>query len=74
MLEQLLKHARKYGPEGVVDAAVQLRLGLDVVTALIQELDKLERETHGRWATKHRITAEDRARRAMGLPDSKDAA
>lgn len=72
--DALLKHARKYGTEGVAEVAVDLGYGLTALTDLLIALDALDQDKKPRIAQRHkkidlRAVFEARAQKMLGITD-----
>ncbi len=74
-VEQLLTHANRYGADGVMEAAVESRIELNLelqdLIALRDRLDWLEANPTGKYATPktHRLSAENRVKRLLGISE-----
>lgn len=69
--EDLLRHVKKYGSEGVLETAVECRFSEGTLTDLIEAIDKIEaeidsRRRFSRWK-KPRLSANARARKLLGI-------
>ena len=73
-LSQIQQHAKRYGPDHVMEAAAELDFSFDDLVKLQTFLDKLEVEKKGKWAKKHRLTVEERVERLLGIDNSPEAA
>jgi hypothetical protein len=75
----LLRHAKKFGTDGVMEAAVEARLELDLdfdaLVRLREELDEIEKKPQRRFDTPktHRLSAELRVKRLLGIPDEEES-
>lgn len=70
----LLKHAERYGVDGVMDAGIDLKLSFGELVELQTELWRIENEQLAaarRFFTpkKRKLTAEEVVRRLLGLPE-----
>lgn len=71
----LLRHAQRFGTEGVIETAVESRFSVERLASLIEKLDAIEYERDQRrfkTVKKHRLTYEERAKRALGISDEED--
>lgn len=66
-IEDFLKHLKRYGPEGVLDAARDAGLTISELVQIQDAIDKLPRQP------RHRKTAEARVRTWLGLDKEEDA-
>ena len=66
-------HAKKFGPEGVMETGVDLGLSVDQLVRLQKAIDKIEeqRDRGRRFSTykKPRLTAEVRVKRLLGIEE-----
>jgi hypothetical protein len=75
--EALLKHARKFGTDGIAETAVELGFELDELTNLLLKLDELDQESTPRIAQRRRKidlteVMERRAKRLLGIAQEAD--
>lgn len=70
----LLRHAERFGLDGVTDAALDLGYSEDQLTELIEGLDKIEKKLADRRkyqaAPKRRLSARTRARKLLGVEET----
>lgn len=72
-ISEFKKHAKRYGTEGVMNAAIELGYDFDALCDLQAQLDAIDAD-HARAKRfgvekRHRLTVETRVRRLLGLPD-----
>jgi hypothetical protein len=68
----LIRHARKNGPECVMQSAVELGLGQSNLIRLQTAIDNLPTRKVGRveiHKTRHRLSAETRVKRLLGIDE-----
>jgi hypothetical protein len=73
----LKQHAEKFGSDGVVETAVECGYTVGMVADLIEFCDKadyaLAKKKNGyARARKHRLSFEQRAERALGIPTEEE--
>lgn len=75
-IEQLVKHAERFGTHMVPQTACDLGFGLDAVTRLITQCDRVDQEhakTKKPWApafySKPKQAPETRAKKLLGITD-----
>ena len=68
----LTKHARRFGSEGVMEAALDAQLPFEEMVRLQTVLDEIDSQQRG--YRKPRLTAETRVKRLLGIEEEKDAA
>jgi hypothetical protein len=75
-VRKFVHHAQRFGTEAVLDAAIEQDLNLKQLVELQTELDKIDAQPKKRFANgiKHRLSAEVRVRRQLGLEDEPEAA
>lgn len=78
LLAKLKRHADRYGPEGVMEAA---RTASDFHDGQLEFDELVELQTHidglsagDKWAKKHRLSAETRVKRLLGIDETEAAA
>lgn len=74
----LKAHAKRYGSDGVIETAVELGFGVEEVANLIAACDEADYALAvkaKRFPTKkrHRLTFEERAKRALGIPTEEES-
>jgi hypothetical protein len=72
LTKALIRHARKNGPECVMTSAVELGLSQANLVKLQKAIDDLPARKVGRVTipkTRHRLTAETRVKRLLGIDD-----
>lgn len=75
MMEELIRHAKRFGVDGVMETAAESwRLGrcsFEQVVSLQKEVDTIQANPTRRHAakTKHRLTAEVRVKRLLGITE-----
>lgn len=76
-IDDLMKHAEKFGTDQVIETAVELGYGLDACVRLTDHCDRLDVAT---WKREHRYgspkkvkSAEDRCKALLGITDEPDA-
>ena len=62
-LDDLKRHADKFGPEGVMEVAAE-RLVQDELHDLLRHLDGIEKRKNP-WAGRRRLTVEERVERLL---------
>ena len=70
-----VKHAKRFGTESILEAASQAGLQLGELVALQVELDAIQAAKHdqfGATAKKHRLSAERRVKRYLGIEDDQE--
>lgn len=78
MIESLLRHARKFGTDGVAEAAIDLGFGLPELTNLLVELDSLEQASTPRIRQRQKkvnvaALCEARAKKLLGIEDTEES-
>lgn len=78
----LVAHTLKFGPEGVIETAIESGYNEDQLTELIQAVDKTladleekRREVRTRRFSRYqkpRLSARTRARRLLGIPEEEE--
>lgn len=68
-VDQLVRHARRFGTEGVIDAAVDGHLPFEELVRLQEHLDEIDQEKRGRRYVKPRKTAEQRIKKLLGIEE-----
>lgn len=77
LLEDLVKHAEKYGIDGITDTAIEAGYGVEELAKLIERMDAVETallKKISRYNTpkRHRLTYEERAKRLLGIEDEEN--
>jgi hypothetical protein len=67
-LQNLKKHAKRFGSDGVMEAAVESGLPFEELVELQKHIDALHAED--KWAKKPRLTAETRVKRMLGIEEA----
>jgi hypothetical protein len=74
VLETYKRHADRFGPDGVVETAAAAGLTLADLVTLQQHVDELEAPIRRkRGQGKHRLTAEARVKRLLGIPEETES-
>lgn len=73
-LEALLRHAKRYGTEGVAETAAEAGMALTALTTLLVELDALDQAHTPRIRQRHKkvdvkAICEARAKKLLGITD-----
>lgn len=69
-------HAQRFGTSEVLDSAIETGLNVRQLVDLQTELDKIDAKPKSRFDTpvKHRLSAETRVKRRLGIEDEPEAA
>jgi hypothetical protein len=67
----LLRHAERFGCEGVLEAGVDLDLPREQLIELLAGLDAIAARDN--WTPRRRLTPETRVRRILGEPEPEPA-
>lgn len=75
-IEQLMKHADRFGTDQVVITAAELGYGLETLVRLTDHCDRVDaiayRETHRYGKTKKLKSSEDRCKLLLGIEDEEE--
>lgn len=76
-IKQFVKHAQKFGTEGVMETARDDGLNLKQLEDLLRECDLIDAEAIRRsrrfaTPTKHRLTVEQRVKRLCGIAEEEE--
>jgi len=72
-VEQLEKHARRFGTEGVMVTAIEAGLSFEGLVRLQTTLDEIEAAAR-RYPKRTRKTAEQKVRKLLGIEEEPSAA
>lgn len=76
-MDDLKKAAKRFGSDGVIETAVEYRFSVDQVADLIEFCDEADYTIAvkaKRFPTRrrHKLTFEERAKRALGIPTTEE--
>lgn len=68
-VEKLVRHAQRFGTEGVIDTAVEGRVPFEELVRLLTALDEIDQNQRGRRYVKPRKTVEERVKKLLGIEE-----